>query len=121
LLSAAALMQFFVSYCRSLVTVYSEVELSPKALRLAGLQSREVPGDEFRRLVQLVELCPVKADDRMELRAIRLYYLLLDLLRSLRPLAAGLASWADCQRAGCAHFAAVALDRRVSNHYSAVT
>ncbi len=120
-LSAAALTQFFVSYCRSLVAVYSEVELSPKALRLAGLQSREVSGNEFWRLVQLVELCPTKADDHMELRAIRLYYFLLNLLRALRPLAAGLANWADCQRSGCAYFAAVALDRRMSNHYSTVT
>ncbi len=112
--AVAALIQFFVSYCRSLLAVYSKVELSAKARELAGLNSQAVRGDEFARVLRLVELCPVPGDDRLEIRAVRTYFCLLNLLRVTRPLAPALATWTENERTACAHFAAVALDRRVA-------
>lgn len=112
--SLAALVQFFVAYCRSLVLVYSQLELSPQALELAQLGSGQIRGEEFGRLMKLVELCPEPGDDRAEIRAVRIYYGLLNLLRVLRPLAPRISLWTDRERAGCAHFVAVALDRRIN-------
>ncbi len=121
LVSILTLGQFFVSYCRSLVAVYSEVELSPQAREMAGLDDRALNGDAFHRLVQLIELCPAPADDRWELRAIRSYFGMMSLLRALRPLAPAGASWAERERAACAYFAAVALDRRMVPNGDAIT
>ena len=117
----AALVEFFISYCRSLVSVYSKVELSPQARDLAGLKGPTPRGDAFPRLVQLVECCPKPADDRIEVRALRAYYALLNLLRATGFLAPMLAQWAENERVGCAHFAAVALDRRLGCSFDGIT
>lgn len=120
-ISLGTFCQFFVSYCRSLVLVYSKVELSPQARRMAGLEDRAPRGEEFHRLVQLVRLCPERGDDRMELRAVRAYYGLLSLLRSVRLLVPSAAVWVESERAACAHFAAVALDRRMASNGEGIT
>ncbi len=112
--SLAGLLQFFIFYCRSLVVAYSNVELSPQGREFAGLESQVLRGDEFPRLVRLVEICPNPGDDRLEMRAMRAYYTLLGLARALRPVAHPVVLWAERERAGCAHFAAVALDRRMT-------
>jgi hypothetical protein len=120
-ISMGLLSEFFVSYCHSLVAVYSKVELSPQARELLGPDSQVVSGDDFTRLVQLVQLCPDPGDDRLEMRAVRAYYSLLNLLRVARPFAPAVAGWAERERAGCAYFVAVALDRRMACNYDPVT
>ena len=113
-ISLLALAQFFISYCRSLVAVYSKVEVSAQALEMAGLSGAEVRGDEFRRLMWLLKVCPDPGDDRTELLAVRAYYGVLSLLRELSGLAPSIAAWVDGERRGCAYFAVVALDRRLA-------
>ncbi len=114
-ISMAALLQFFVSYCRSLIAAYSRVELSEEAREVTGIRDRVVRGDDFRRLLQLVGLCPEPGGDRGELRAVRAYYSLLCLLRAaFRWLAPAMAGWAEHERENCCYFAAVALDRRIA-------
>jgi hypothetical protein len=119
--SMGLLSEFFVSYCHSLVAVYSKVELSPQARELLGPDSQVVSGDDFTRLVQMVQLCPDPGDDRLEMRAVHAYYSLLNLLRVARPFAPAVAGWVDRECAGCAYFVAVALDRRMACNYDAVT
>ncbi len=97
------------------------MELSPQTRELAGLESEVLRGDEFRRLVQLVEICPNPGDDRLEMRAMRVYYTLLGLVRVLRPVAHPVVVWAERERAGCAYFAAVALDRRMTCRCDQIT
>jgi hypothetical protein len=114
-ISVAALLQFFVSYCRSVIAASRKVDLSTQAREAIGIQDRAVSGEEFTRLLQLVGLCPEPGNDRFEIRAVRNYYLLLSLLRAaMHRLAPGVTRWADDECAGCAHFAAVALDRRIA-------
>ena len=114
-ISVAALLQFFVSYCRSLVASCSGVDLSSEARELTGIQHRSAHAEEFPRLMLLVGLCPERGDDRFEVRAIRWYYRLLSLLRAvLRRLVPSGANWAESERTACAYFAAVALDRRIA-------
>ncbi len=119
--AALTLVQFFVFYCRSLIVVYSEVELSPQGREVAGLEDRTLNGDAFHRLVQLIELCPSPADDRWELRAVRAYFGAMGFLRSLQPLVPVGAEWAGREQSACTHFAAVALDRRMAGHCDSIT
>lgn len=113
-LSVAGLFQFFVSYCRSLVDVYSKVEISQQAWKVAGLDGSGARAEQFRHLSGLIELCPNPADDRFEICAIRAYYWMLSALRAARSSAPALAAWVERERTGCAHFLAVSLDRRLT-------
>lgn len=114
--SLAALLQFFVSYCRSLIAASSGEELSSQTREIAGIAGRRVPGDDFPRLVQLAELCPESGHDRNRLRAVGAYFHMVSLLRSLMTsLAPAVALWAEAERQACSYFAAVALDRRISH------
>ena len=114
-ISVAALLQFFVSYCRAVIAAYSKVELSPQARDVTGIHSHTAQSEEFGRLAQLVQLCPEPGDDKFEIRAIGGYYRLLTFLRAAaRELAPAVVSWAERERQGCAYFAAVALDRRIA-------
>lgn len=114
-ISVAALLQFFVSYCRSLIAAYSKLELSEQVREVTGIESRTVAGDEFDRLLQFVRLCPARGDDGTKIRAVGAYYSLLNLIRTaFRSLGPGLASWAERERQHCSYFAAVALDRRIA-------
>ncbi|MGH9704258.1 MAG: hypothetical protein ACRD4K_12865, partial [Candidatus Acidiferrales bacterium] len=108
-------VQFFVSYCRSVIAAYSKVELSEQVRDAAGIAAQTVDGDEFRRLVSLVRVCPERGDDGLEIRLVSGYHRMLGatrgMLRSILPAVAG---WAEQERAHCAYFAAAALDRRIA-------
>lgn len=113
--SVAALLQFFISYCRSLVAAYRKWDLSEEAREVTGIEGQQVAGDEFLRLLQLVRLCPEPGDDTVEIRAVSSYFGLLNLLRSVsRSVLPKLLAWVEREREGCAYFAAVALDRRIA-------
>jgi hypothetical protein len=111
-LSLSAFSQFFLLYCRAVVLAYEQVEISPASRKLAGLEAAPISGEAFGRILGLASLCPIPAGDRVERLAARLYFFSVSALRLVIPTPA-LSSWADSQRAACAHFAAVALDRRV--------
>jgi hypothetical protein len=88
--------------------------LSPRVREVAGMGNREVAVDDFARFLQLLHLCPEQKADRMEIRAVKVYYSLLRAVKFLsHALIPSLEAWADRERLGCSHFAAVALDRRM--------
>ena len=112
--SVAALMQFFVSYTRSLVASSQKVGLSEQVREVTGIAGR-MHGDEFGRLVQLVELCPEPGDDRLGIRAVRAYFGMLSVIRAFIVLISRrAASWIESERESCAYFAAVSLDHRIA-------
>ena len=113
-ISLAALLQFFISYCRSLLAAYSKVELSEQVREITGLERQPVTGEEFQRVLQLVRLCPDRGDDALEIRLVGVYYGLLDFMRTLIGwLSPGIIGWAKQEKQSCSYFAAVALDRRI--------
>lgn len=113
--SLAALLQFFASYCRSVLAATGKVELSERVREVAGVGRRSVAAGDFYRFLQLVRLCPEHEADGAELRAVGIYYSLLHVLGRLsRVLVPRVAAWAERECQSCSYFAAVALDRRIS-------
>jgi hypothetical protein len=113
-LSVAALLQFFVSYSRSLIAASVKQPLSSDVQDVTGI-SQAATGEDFARVVQLLRLCPERPEDRGKIRAIGAYFRLLGIMRStLAQIVPALLSWTETERAHCTYFAAVALDRRIA-------
>lgn len=118
LASLAALLQFFISYARSLVTSSSKLGVSEQVRKLAEPASVDIGGEEFARLRQLAGLCPAREDDRFGFQAVGAYYELVTFCRTMfRPFSLA-TRWLEGERAGCSHFAAVALERRIQHSRS---
>jgi hypothetical protein len=113
--SFLTLLQFFVSYCHSLIAESRGYELSEQGREISGVTGHVVHGDQFRRLLQLVALCPEPGGDNSQVRAVSLYFGLLGLVRMLFGwIEPTVARWVESERGGCAYLAAVMLDRRIA-------
>jgi hypothetical protein len=112
--SAAALLQFFISYCRSLIAASSKQILSAEVKDVTGIQ-RIASGEDFERVIQLLQLCPERPEDRNSVQAIGAYFKLLNFVRStIARIVPSTKAWTESERGHCAYFAAVALERRIS-------
>ena len=112
--SLVTLLMFFVSYCRSLMAASSSHVLSSEVRDVTGIEAAPTARD-YTRVMQLLRLCPERPEDRGGLRAVSLYYDILEMTqRSLARIVPQLQSWTEHERAGCANFAAVALDRCIA-------
>jgi hypothetical protein len=112
--SIGFLLMFFVSYCRSLLATSSAVALTQGVRDVTGISSAVAP-DDFSRVVQLLQLCPDRPEERGRIRTVSMYYSFLGLIRSTVAAAApSLKSWADRERAQCGYFAAVVLGQRIA-------
>ncbi len=114
LVSLATLFMFFVSYCRSMMASAARHELSDEVRDVTGIQNAASAAD-YTRVIQILQLCPERPEDRLSLRAVTTYYSFLRTLHAaFSPVLPSLRSWTDQEQAGCAYFAAVTLDRRIS-------
>ena len=112
--SIVFLLQFFVSYCRSLIAASVRHALSPEAQDVTGI-STSASGEDFARVMQLLHLCPDRPEDRGEIRAVGVYFRLLNAMQTtLARLVPSVLAWTEAERAQCTYFAAVALDRRIA-------
>ena len=116
-ISVMTLLQFFVSYSRSLIAESQGHELSEQAREICGLTAEAVTADQFQRLQQLIALCPEPGGDTLKVRAIALYFRLVGLAHALLSWAIpSAAPWIEAERGGCAYAAAVVLDRRIAHN-----
>jgi len=107
-------LQFFLPYCRSLIAASSNHVLSPEVQDVTGLTS-PASGEDFHRVVQLLRLCPDRPEDRGEIRAIGVYFGMVNALKTAtHTIAPAVRAWTDRELGRCTYFAAVALDRRVA-------
>jgi len=112
--SAAALLQVFIYYCRSLIAASSKQILSAEVKDVTGIQ-RIASGEDFERVIQLLQLCPERPEDRNSVQAIGAYFKLLNFARStIARIVPSMKAWTESERGHCAYFAAVALERRIS-------
>jgi hypothetical protein len=114
-ISFLTLAQFFVSYCRSLIAKSRGCELSEQAREISGVAANTARGDQFKRLLKLIELCPGPGGDANRIRAVSTYFNLLGFGRALLNRAIpSAAHWIEAERGGCTYVAAVVLDRRIA-------
>jgi len=112
--SIVTLLMFFVSYCRSLMASSARHSLSREVRDVTGIPAAASSRD-FIRVIQLMRLCPERPEDRTGLQAVGLYYDILGLLeKTVARILPSLHFWAEQERAGCANFAIVLLDRRIA-------
>jgi hypothetical protein len=112
--SVAFFLQFFVPYCRSLIASSADHVLSAEVQDVTGIRE-QAAGDDFARVMQLLMLCPDRPEDRGEIRAIGVYFRLLNVMKTaVARVMPELLAWAEKERGRCTYFAAVALDRRVA-------
>jgi len=115
IISVTAFLQFFISYCRSIIAASRRVELSERLREITGIAGGVIPAEDFERLLQLIHLCHESADDGGKIRAVETYFALLRVAKYLARLVMPAAvAWVEREREGCSYFAAVALDRRIS-------
>jgi hypothetical protein len=115
LISVLTLLEFFVAYCHSVIAESRGHELSEQAWAVSGIADRLVRGDEFKRLLKLSALCPDSGADRTRVRAVTVYFSLLELARILVGwIIPAMKQWIESERGGCAYAAAVMLDRRIA-------
>jgi hypothetical protein len=112
--SLVLFLQFFVFYCRSLIAVSARQPLSPEVQEVTGIQ-RAASGEDFKRVMQLLQLCPERREDRNGIQAIGVYFRLLNFMRAtVARMAPSMNAWMETERGQCTYFAAVALERRIS-------
>jgi hypothetical protein len=112
--SLATLLMFFVSYCRSLMASSCVHKLSQEVRDVTGITTA-ASGRDFEKVVQLLRLCPERPDDSAGLQAVGFYYQILNLLeKTIGRHVPSLYFWTEQERAGCANFAVVLLDRRIA-------
>lgn len=112
--SLVFLLQFFISYCRSLIAASIKHPLSAEVQDVTGIKTAAA-GEDFDRVVQLLQLCPDRPEDRNGIQAIGAYFNLLGFVRAtLAWIVPSLRSWTESERGQCTYFAAVALERRIA-------
>jgi hypothetical protein len=112
--SVIFLLQFFVSYCRSLIAASIKHPLSPEVQDVTGIKNAAT-GDDFARVVQLLQLCPDRPEDRSGVQAVGAYFGLLSFVRAtIARLVPALSAWTETERGQCTYFAAVTLERRIA-------
>jgi hypothetical protein len=112
--SLATLFMFFVSYCRSMMASAAQHELSVEVRDVTGIK-QVASARDYERVVQLLQLCPERPNDRAALGAVNLYFSCLRLGQQIfRSIIPSMKSWTEHEQAGCAYYAAVALDRRIA-------
>ena len=114
-ISALTLLQFFVSYCRSLIATSRRHELSEQAREISGFTAKTARGDQFPRLRQLLTLCPEPGGDSNQVLALSIYFDMLGMVHSMLGwISPSATQWIEAERGGCACVAAVSLDRRIA-------
>lgn len=112
--SVVFLLQFFVSYCRSLIAASIKYPLSAEVQDVTGIRSTAA-GEDFARVVQLLQLCPDRPEDRSGIQAVGAYFNLLGFVRStVARMMPSLRAWTETERGQCTYFAAVTLERRIA-------
>ena len=114
-ISIAAFAQFFVFYCRFVLTRSAAVVLSEDVLRIACVNIEGPGPDDFARIRELMHLCPDAETRQKQVSAVGAYYKALGLIDLFsRTFPSNFAAWAVDERRQCSHFAAVVLDQRIS-------
>jgi hypothetical protein len=116
-ISAVALVQFGVYYWRALVVSEAAQPVSQQVLDAASADASTLCGEDYRTLAQLHELTPDLCFRHSGLGLVPAYFKFIHVIGTL---AAGrisaLAAWAEGERAMCARYVAVQVERRLQSN-----
>jgi hypothetical protein len=116
-ISFVASLQFFISYCHSIMAQLEGHDLSELASKIPGITERTIRSQQFARLRQLIELCPEPGSDANQVRAISAYFAMLGgIQKLLRSVASAPLDWIEFERDACARAVAVLLDLRIAHN-----
>ncbi len=120
--SMGTFLQFFIAYCHAVLVSTSAIEISGRVREMAGYANEPLAQVDVERVLELARLCPELRETPAPVRTVNVYYGLLrfaaPLVRPTVPLAPG---WIEQERKGCAYFAAVMLDRRITANRALLT
>jgi hypothetical protein len=113
-ISIVALAQFGAFYWRAVVAGIAAQPVSGQVLAAANLNPGTLRGEDYRSLAQLHKLTTDICAKSSGLGLVPLYF---KLVHAIGKMASGriaaLAEWAESERALCARYAAVQIDRRL--------
>jgi hypothetical protein len=116
-ISIVALGQFAVFYWRAVVAGIAAQPVSEQVLAAARVESDAIRGDDFRSFAKLHDLTPDLSPRPGGLGFVPVYF---KFIHAIGILAAGrvsaVANWAESERALCARYAAVQIDRRLQSN-----
>jgi hypothetical protein len=116
-ISLVASLQFFISYCHSIMAQLEGHDLSELAVQIPGITEHKISSEQFSRLRQLIEMCPEPGSDANKVRAISAYFAMLGRAQKLlKTVASAQADWIEFERNSCARAAAVLLDLRIAHN-----
>jgi hypothetical protein len=106
------MVQFGVSYWRSMLASTAAKPLSPRFCTASGLEHRKPAAADFSAIMSLHRLTPGLDNRPSPLRGLQVYYSVVDSLRKLPALN----QWAQSEMTTCARYLAVVVDQRLSNN-----
>ena len=106
------MVQFGVSYWRSILASTAAQPLSERFCAAAGLQHAKPDADDFSAILSLHRLTPGLENQPSRLRGLQVYYSVVDSLRKLPALN----QWAQSEMTTCARYLAVVVDQRLGNN-----
>jgi hypothetical protein len=113
-ISIVAFSQFALYYWRAVLAGVAAQPLSDRVLSSAHIANGHPSGEDFETLAGLHELTPDLGPGPGGMTLVRLYYRALESVNSfIGSRMPALAAWSERERALCARFAAVQIDRRL--------
>ena len=113
-ISITALAQFALYYWRAVLVGVAAQPVSDRTLAAAGLNNGGVREGDFNTFAGLHELTPDLQPGSRGLGLVRLYYRAVEALGALAgSRLPAMAAWSERERAVCARYAAVQVDRRL--------
>ena len=113
-ISIVALSQFALYYWRAVLAGVAAQPVSDRVLSAARIANGLPSAGDFQTLSGLHQLTPDLSPDRGGMTLVRLYYSALEIVDScVGSSMPALAAWSNRERALCARYAAVQIDRRL--------
>jgi hypothetical protein len=117
IIAIAAMGQFALYYWRAVFTGTATLPISSRVLEAAHVQEDALRGDDFEKFASLHALTPELKDAQSGLGLVRAYYAIIQRAESLfGNISPAITSWGERERALCARFAAVQIDRRLQSN-----
>jgi hypothetical protein len=113
-ISIVALSQFALYYWRAVLAGVAAQPVSERVLEAARVEDGNVSGEDFATLAGIHALTPELEPGRGSLSLVRLYFRAVQMVEMLLGShARTVAAWSQRERAICARYAAVQIDRRL--------